>query len=72
MYSDTFRQATASYPYNGDVMLEANKNFILSADEKQKLNRNIKVGIYKELNNKSLLTDSQLSLLMEKQRKFLQ
>ena len=72
MYENTSVQAVASYPYNGDVMLEANKKFVLSTGEKQKLNNNIKFGIYKELNSKSLLTDGQLSLLMEKQRKFLQ
>ena len=72
MYENTSVQAVASYSYIGDVMLEANKNFVLSTSEKQRLNSNIKIGIYKELNSTSLLTDGQLSLLMEKQRKFLQ
>lgn len=69
MYSDTFRQAVASYPYSGDVMLDTKKNFVLSTDEKKKLNSSIKLGIYKELNKKTLLTDNQLSFLIEKEKK---
>lgn len=48
-------------------MFETKKNFILSTDEKKKLNSYIKIGIYKELNKKTLLTDGQLSLLIEKE-----
>ena len=63
------RQADASYPCSGDVMLYSKKNFVLSTDEKQKLNSSVKLGIYKELNSKSLLTNGQLSFLMEKEKK---
>ena len=63
------RQADTSYTYSGDVMLYSKKNFVLSTDEKQKLNSSVKLGIYKELNSKSLLTNGQLSFLMEKEKK---
>ncbi len=69
MYGNTFRQAGTSYPYIGDVMLNSKKDFVLSTDEKQKLNSSVKLGIYKELNSKSLLTNGQLSFLMEKEKK---
>ena len=63
------RQADTSYPYNGDVMLYSKKNFVLSTDEKQKLNSSVKLGIYKELNSKSMLTNGQLEFLVEKEKK---
>lgn len=63
------RQVDTSYFYSGDVMLYSKKNFVLSTDEKQKLNSSVKLGIYKELNSKSLLTNGQLSFLMEKEKK---
>ena len=63
------RQADTSYPCNGDVMLYSKKNFVLSTDEKQKLNSSVKLGIYKELNSKSLLTNGQLDFLVEKEKK---
>ena len=69
MYGNTFRQAVASYSYSGDVMLNSKKDFVLSTNEKIKLDSNIKLGIYKELHNKSLLTNSQLAFLMEKENK---
>ena len=69
MVNNSFRQAMASYPYNGDVMLDSKKNFVLSTDEKKKLDSSIKLGIYKELHNKSLLTNGQLSFLVEKEKK---
>ena len=69
MYGNTFRQAVTSYPYIGDVMLNSKKDFVLSTNEKIKLDSNIKLGIYKELHNKSLLTNSQLAFLMEKENK---
>lgn len=69
MYGNTFRQAGTSYHYIGDVMLNSKKDFVLSTDEKQKLNSSVKLGIYKELNSKSLLTNGQLSFLMEKEKK---
>lgn len=62
------RQADTSYPYNGDVMLYSKKNFVLSTDEKKRLNSDIKIGIYKELNSKSLLSNVQLSFLLEKEK----
>lgn len=65
----TLGQAVTSYPYIGDVMLYSKKNFVLSTDEKQKLNSSVKLGIYKELNSKYLLTNGQLSFLMEKEKK---
>lgn len=69
MYRNTFRQAGTSYPYIGDVMLNSKKDFVLSTDEKKKLDNSIKLGIYKELHNKSLLTNGQLSFLVEKEKK---
>ena len=69
MYGNTFRQAVASYSYNGDVMLNSKKDFVLSTDEKKKLDSSIRLGIYKELHNKSLLTSGQLDFLMEKENK---
>ena len=72
MYGNTFRQAGTSYTYSGDVMLDSKKNFVLSADEKKRLKSDIKIGIYKELNNKSLLTNGQLSFLVEKEKKKLE
>lgn len=50
-------------------MIESKKNFTLSTYEKERLNSNIKIGIYKELNKKSLLTDLQTSFLIEKENK---
>ena len=67
--NNSFRQAMASYPYNGDVMLDSKKNFVLSTDEKKRLTSDIKIGIYKELNSKSLLSNGQLKFLVEKEYK---
>lgn len=68
----TLGQAVASYPYIGDVMLNSKKDFVLSTDGKKKLDSSIKLGIYKELHNKSLLTNGQLAFLMEKENKKLE
>ena len=67
LVNNSFRQAMASYPYNGDVMFDSKKNFVLSTDEKKRLTSDIKIGIYKELNSKSLLSNGQLSFLLEKE-----
>ena len=65
----TLGQAVTSYPYIGDVMLNSKKDFVLSTDEKKKLDSSIKLGIYRELHKKSLLTTGQLAFLMEKEKK---
>ena len=65
----TLGQAVTSYPYIGDVMLNSKKDFVLSTDEKKKLDSSIKLGIYKELHKKSLLTSGQLAFLVEKENK---
>ena len=69
MYGNTFRQAGTSYTYSGDFMLDSKKNFVLSTDEKKKLDSSIKLGIYKELHNKSLLTNGQLAFLIEEENR---
>ena len=46
-------------------MIELYKE-ILTPYEKERLYTNLKIGIYKELYSKNLLTDYQLSLLLEK------
>ncbi len=69
MVNDSFRQAGTSYPYIGDVMLNSKKDFVLSTDEKKRLTSDIKIGIYKELNSKSLLSNGQLDFLVEKEKK---
>lgn len=71
MYSE-LRQVSSAYPYNGDVMLVSNKDIIISNKEKKKFESSLKIGIYKELNSKSLLTAGQLAILMEKEKKVLQ
>lgn len=66
------RQADTSYPYSGDVMLMGNNfNIVLSDREKENLHNSLKVSIYKELNKKSLISDRELRLLLEKAPKFL-
>ena len=59
------------YPYKGDDMLEAKMEIILSEDERKKLNSNIKTGIYKELYAKELLTEGELSFLMEREKRII-
>lgn len=66
------RQTVTAYPYTGDVIDMPNKEIVLSQTEKKNLNSNLKVAIYKELNKKDLLTDWQLTGLLEKEAKILQ
>ena len=68
MYSE-LRQVASAYSYNGDFMLVSNKDIVITEQEKKKLESSLKIGIYKELNKKSLLTAGQLAILMEKENK---
>ncbi len=65
------RQAALAYPFTKDVMGMPSKEIVLSPIEKKKLNSSLKVAIYKELNKKALLTDWQLTGLVEKETKIL-
>ncbi len=66
------RQPYNAYTSIGGVMPMGNKvNVVLSDKEKENLNYSLKVSIYKDLNKKSLITDRELRLLLEKAPKFL-
>lgn len=41
----------------------------LSTKDRESLKKNLKIGIYKELHSKELLTNSEFQILAEKQRK---
>lgn len=71
MYSE-LRQVASAYPYNGDIMLMSNKGIVITDKEKKRLESSLKIGIYKELNKKSLITERQLKILVEKENKLLQ
>ncbi len=71
MYSE-LRQVASAYPYNGDIMLMSNKGIVITDKEKKRLESSLKIGIYKELNKKSLITERQLRILVEKENKLLQ
>ena len=71
MYSE-LRQVASAYPYNGDIMLMSNKGIVITDKEKKRLESSLKTGIYKELNKKSLITERQLRILVEKENKLLQ
>ena len=71
MYSE-LRQVASAYPYNGDIMLMSNKGIVITDKEKKRLESSVKIGIYKELNKKSLITERQLKILVEKENKLLQ
>ena len=71
MYSE-LRQVASAYPYNGDIMLMSNKGIVITDKEKKRLESSLKIGIYKELNKKSLITERQLNILVEKENKLLQ
>lgn len=60
------RQAKTSYPSTKDVM--AMGKIELSQADKERLKNNLKIGIYKELHTKNLLTDIEFRILAEKQR----
>lgn len=66
------RQADSAYTSIGGVMPMSGKvNIVLSDKEKDNLHNSLKVSIYKELNKKSLISDRELRLLLEKAPKFL-
>ena len=66
------RQADSAYTSIGGVMPMGNKvNIVLSNKEKDNLHNCLKISIYKELNKKSLISDRELRLLLEKAPKFL-
>lgn len=71
MYSE-LRQVASAYPYNGDIMLMSNKGIVITDKENKRLESSLKIGIYKELNKKSLITERQLRILVEKENKLLQ
>lgn len=61
------RQSVLSYPSTKGVM--GMQEAILSQVDKEKLKLNIKIGIYKDLKDKSIITDSQFQVLVENLRK---
>ncbi len=66
------RQPDSAYTSIGGVMPMGNKvNVVLSDKEKENLNHSLKSSVYKELYKKSLITDRELRLLLEKAPKFL-
>ena len=65
------RQADSAYTSIGGVMPMGKVNIVLSDKEKDNLHNSLKVSIYKELNKKSLISDRELRLLLEKAPKFL-
>ena len=66
------RQPYNAYTSIGGVMPMGNKvNIVLSDREKENLHNSLKISIYKELNKKSLISDRELRLLLEKAPKFL-
>ena len=66
------RQPYNAYTSIGGVMPMGNKvNIVLSDREKDNLHNSLKISIYKELNKKSLISDRELRLLLEKAPKFL-
>lgn len=66
------RQPYNAYTSIGGVMPMGSKvSIVLSDKEKENLNYSLKVSIYKDLNKKSLITDRELRLLLEKAPKFL-
>ncbi|MBQ9096897.1 MAG: hypothetical protein IJY55_00695 [Clostridia bacterium] len=66
------RQPYNAYTSIGGVMPMGNKvNVVLSDKEKENLNHSLKSSVYKELYRKSLITDRELRLLLEKAPKFL-
>ncbi len=65
------RQADSAYTSIGGVMPMGKVNIVLSDREKENLHNSLKVSIYKELNKKSLISDRELRVLLEKAPKFL-
>ena len=65
------RQPYNAYTSIGGVMPMGKVNIVLSDKEKDNLHNSLKVSIYKELNKKSLISDRELRLLLEKAPKFL-
>ena len=65
------RQADSAYTSIGGVMPMGKVNIVLSDKEKDNLHNSLKVSIYKDLNKKSLISDRELRLLLEKAPKFL-
>lgn len=66
------RQPYNAYTSIGGVMPMGNKvNVVLSDREKENLHNSLKSSVYKELYKKSLITDRELRLLLEKAPKFL-
>ena len=68
MFSE-LRQVASAYPYTGDIMLMSNKDIVITKEEKKKLESSLKIGIFKELNKKYLITERQLDILVEKENK---
>ena len=70
--SGALRQPDSAYTSIGGVMPMGNKvNIVLSDREKENLHNSLKSSVYKELYKKSLITDRELRLLLEKAPKFL-
>lgn len=65
------RQPYNAYTSSGGVMPMGKVNIVLSDREKENLKYSLKSSVYKELYKKSLITDRELRLLLEKASKFL-
>lgn len=57
------------YICNGSVVPVKNDKLEFNKDQRKVLKENLKMGIYKELHKKNLLTYSEFQFLAEKQRK---
>ena len=64
------RQPYNAYTSIGGVMPMGKVNIVLSDKEKENLHNSLKSSVYKELYKKSLISDRELRLLLEKRRNF--
>ncbi len=68
MYSELSQVSSVS----GYAVPMSYKNILITDEEKKKLESSLKIGIYRELNQKSLLTSGQLAILIQKEKKDIQ
>lgn len=68
MYSELSQGSSVS----GYTAPMSYKNILITDKEKKKLESSLKIGIYRELNQKSLLTSGQLAILIQKEKKDIQ
>ena len=68
MYSEFSQVSSVS----GYAVPMSYKNIFLTSEEKKKFESSLKIGIYRELNQKSLLTSGQLAILIQKEKKDVQ